>query len=96
LALHLPWQAPALPSWKPSLGWSCYAAPPARFHCHWKGRIFYPILAQSEAAQAALGGKGVGAHGTLRFAAPSSFAQLHIMPLLPEFQTRFPDLTLDL
>jgi DNA-binding transcriptional LysR family regulator len=43
-----------------------------------------------------LGGKGVGAHGTLRFAAPSSFAQLHIMPLLPEFQTLFPDLTLDL
>ena len=72
LALHLQWQAPASPSWKPSLGWSCYAA------------------------QAALGGKGVGAHGTLRFAAPSSFAQLHIMPLLPDFQTLFPDLTLDL
>jgi DNA-binding transcriptional LysR family regulator len=43
-----------------------------------------------------LGGKGVGAHGTLCFAAPSSFAQLHIMPLLPDFQTLFPDLTLDL
>ncbi|MGY3437487.1 MULTISPECIES: LysR substrate-binding domain-containing protein [unclassified Marinovum] len=65
-----------------------------------EGADFLPyareILAQSEAAQAALGGKGVGAHGTLRFAAPSSFAQLHIMPLLPEFQTLFPDLTLDL
>lgn len=65
-----------------------------------EGADFLPyareILAQSEAARAALGGKGVGAHGTLRFAAPSSFAQLHIMPLLPEFQTLFPDLTLDL
>ncbi len=65
-----------------------------------EGADFLPyareILAQSEAAQAALGGTDVGPKGTLRFAAPSSFAQLHIMPLLPEFQTLFPDLTLDL
>lgn len=65
-----------------------------------EGADFLPyareILAQSEAAQAALGGTDVGPQGTLRFAAPSSFAQLHIMPLLPEFQTLFPDLTLDL
>jgi len=54
------------------------------------------ILARSEAAQAALGGRDVGSKGTLRFAAPSSFAQQHIMPLLPEFQTLFPDPTLDL
>lgn len=43
-----------------------------------------------------LAGRGPGAKGTLRFAAPSSFAQLHIMPLLPEFQASYPDLTLDL
>ena len=59
-----------------------------------EGADFLPyareILAQSEAAQAALGGTDVGPKGTLRFAAPSSFAQLHIMPLLPEFQTLFP------
>lgn len=65
-----------------------------------EGADFLPyareILAQSDAAQAALGGKDVGAKGTLRFAAPSSFAQLYIMPLLPEFQAQFPDLTLDL
>ncbi|WP_159965968.1 LysR family transcriptional regulator [Profundibacterium mesophilum] len=54
------------------------------------------ILVQADAARAALGGKGAGARGTLRFAAPSSFAQLHIMPLLPEFHTAYPDLTLDL
>ncbi|WP_069301751.1 LysR family transcriptional regulator [Neptunicoccus sediminis] len=65
-----------------------------------EGSDFLPyareILAQADAAQAALGGKDVGPKGTLRFAAPSSFAQLHIMPLLPEFRSHFPDLTLDL
>ena len=65
-----------------------------------EGSDFLPyareILAQSDAAQAALGGKDVGLKGTLRFAAPSSFAQLHIMPLLPEFQSLYPDLILDL
>ncbi|MAM25704.1 MAG: LysR family transcriptional regulator [Rhodobacteraceae bacterium] len=54
------------------------------------------ILAQADAARAALGGSGAGPKGTLRFAAPSSFAQLHIMPLLPEFHKAYPDLTLDL
>ncbi|MHA6326111.1 LysR family transcriptional regulator [Roseivivax sp. CAU 1753] len=54
------------------------------------------ILAQSEAARAALGRGSARAAGTLRFAAPSSFAQLHIMPLLPEFHAAYPDLTLDL
>jgi DNA-binding transcriptional LysR family regulator len=28
--------------------------------------------------------------GTLRFAAPSSCAQLHIMPLLPAFHAAYP------
>lgn len=54
------------------------------------------ILAQIQAAHAALGQGSLGATGTLRFAAPSSFAQLHVMPLLPEFHERHPDLTLDL
>ena len=54
------------------------------------------ILAQADAARAALGGAGTDLKGTLRFAAPSSFAQLHIMPLLPEFHARYPNLTLDL
>ena len=54
------------------------------------------ILAQADAARAALGGSAAGPKGTLRFAAPSSFAQLHIMPLLPEFHASCPDLTLDL
>lgn len=54
------------------------------------------ILAQADAGRAALGGTEAGARGTLRFAAPSSFAQLHIMPLLPEFHAAYPELTLDL
>lgn len=65
-----------------------------------EGSEFLPyareILAQTDAARAALGGTDTGPTGTLRFAAPSSFAQLHIMPLLPEFHQRYPDLTLDL
>ncbi len=54
------------------------------------------ILAQASAARAILGGSESGPKGTLRFAAPSSFAQRHVMPLLPEFNALYPDLTLDL
>lgn len=65
-----------------------------------EGAAFLPyareILSQSEAARAALGLNAVRPTGTLRFAAPSSFAQLHIMPLLPAFHTEYPDITLDL
>ncbi|MEM1430115.1 MAG: LysR substrate-binding domain-containing protein [Pseudomonadota bacterium] len=65
-----------------------------------EGEAFLPyareILAQADAARAALGQDTAAPTGTLRFAAPSSFAQLHIMPLLPEFHARYPDLTLDL
>ncbi|SFB13477.1 DNA-binding transcriptional regulator, LysR family [Poseidonocella pacifica] len=65
-----------------------------------EGSDFLPyareILAQADAAKAVLGGPDAGAKGTLRFAAPSSFAQLHIMPLLPQFHAQYPDLTLDL
>ncbi|UWQ20152.1 LysR family transcriptional regulator [Jannaschia sp. W003] len=65
-----------------------------------EGSDFLPyareILAQADAARVALGGGGAGPSGTLRFAAPSSFAQLHVMPLLHAFRRRHPDLTLDL
>ncbi|WP_146346644.1 LysR family transcriptional regulator [Falsiphaeobacter marinintestinus] len=65
-----------------------------------EGSDFLPyareILAQADAAKAVLGGPETGLKGTLRFAAPSSFAQLHIMPLLPKFHVLYPDLTLDL
>ncbi len=54
------------------------------------------ILAQESAARAALGLESAAATGTLRFAAPSTFAHLYIAPLLPEFLVRHPDLSLDL
>jgi DNA-binding transcriptional LysR family regulator len=64
------------------------------------GAAFLPyareIIAQAEAGRAALGEDTLNPSGILRFAAPSSFAQLHIIPLLPEFQSRYPDITLDL
>lgn len=54
------------------------------------------ILAQEAAARAALGHGSPSVTGTLRFAAPSTFAQLYIAPLLPDFLESHPDLRLDL
>jgi len=65
-----------------------------------EGEEFLPfareILSQRDAAMAALGhGKAV-ATGTIRFAASSSFAQLYLAPILPEFLQRNPEIDLDL
>lgn len=65
-----------------------------------EGEEFLPfareILAQEEAGRAALGAGKPSAHGTLRFAAPSSFAQLYILPILPGFMKQHPGLKMDL
>lgn len=65
-----------------------------------EGAEFLPfareILAQEDAALAALGKGEAQASGTLRFTAPSTFAQLYIAPILPVFQDRHPGVTLDL
>lgn len=65
-----------------------------------EGMDFLPfakeILAQENAALAALGLANPSISGTLRFAAPSSFAQLYIVPLLPKFLDTHPDVSLDL
>lgn len=65
-----------------------------------EGEHFLPfareILAQEEAAYAALGQGKAAISGTLRFAAPSTFAQQHIVPSLPVFLDANPGLTLDL
>ncbi|MBO6508978.1 MAG: LysR family transcriptional regulator [Roseibium sp.] len=65
-----------------------------------EGAEFLPyareILAQEDAARAALGmGKPI-ATGTLRFAASSTFAQLYIVPILNEFLEDNPGIDLDL
>ncbi|WP_417270662.1 LysR family transcriptional regulator [Celeribacter sp.] len=65
-----------------------------------EGADFLPfakeILAQEDAALAALGMVTPTVSGTLRFAAPSTFAQNYIAPILPKFLTMYPDITLDL
>ena len=65
-----------------------------------EGEDFLPyareILDQEHAARAALGQGGAQPSGVLRFAASSTFAQLHIVPLIPGFQALYPDISLDL
>lgn len=65
-----------------------------------EGAEFLPyakeILAQESAARAALGLGRPSASGTLRFAASSTFVQLHIAPLIPEFLAQNPGIKLDL
>jgi len=65
-----------------------------------EGTEFLPyareILEQENAARAALGLSSPTTTGTLRFAAPSTFAQLYIAPLLPEFLSLYPGISLDL
>ncbi|MCV6587305.1 MAG: LysR family transcriptional regulator [Marinibacterium sp.] len=65
-----------------------------------EGAEFLPyareILAQESAALAALGQGAAQASGTLRFTAPSTFAQLYIVPLLAKFQQQQPGVALDL
>ena len=65
-----------------------------------EGEDFLPfaceIIAQEEAAFAAMGKGSTKVSGTLRFAAPSTFAQLYIAPILCQFLDAHTELTLDL
>lgn len=65
-----------------------------------EGAEFLPfareILAQEDAFYAALGHGSNEIRGTLRFAAPSSFAQLFIAPIVGEFLERYPGINLQL
>jgi len=65
-----------------------------------EGAEFLPfareILAQEDAARAALGHGNSEVTGTLRFAASSTFAQLFIAPILPEFLENYPGVNLEL
>ncbi|MEL7098751.1 MAG: LysR family transcriptional regulator [Pseudomonadota bacterium] len=54
------------------------------------------IIAQEDAARAALGQKSLDITGTIRFTAPSTFAQNYVAPELPEFTARHPKVKLDL
>jgi DNA-binding transcriptional LysR family regulator len=65
-----------------------------------EGEEFLPfareMLAQEDAARAALGLDEPRVTGTLRFAASSTFAQLYIVPLVPAFLELYPGIDLDL
>lgn len=65
-----------------------------------EGAEFLPfareILAQQDAALAALGHGSSEVRGTLRFAGSSTFVQQHVAPLLPEFLDRYPGVNMDL
>lgn len=54
------------------------------------------IIAQEDAALAALGKGNTVVKGTLRFTAPNTFAQSYIAPILPKFLDQNPELMLDL
>ncbi|MEM8540478.1 MAG: LysR substrate-binding domain-containing protein [Pseudomonadota bacterium] len=64
-----------------------------------EGEEFLPfareMIAQEDAAMVALGRGKTKITGTLRFAAPSTFAQQYIVPIVPEFLDQHPDLVLD-
>ncbi|MGV8985935.1 MAG: LysR family transcriptional regulator [Cypionkella sp.] len=65
-----------------------------------EGAEFLPyareMLAQEDAKFVALGMGRPKATGTLRFTAPSTFAQLYIAPILPDFLDKQPGVKLDL
>ena len=65
-----------------------------------EGAEFLPfareIIAQEDAGLVALGHGNPQVRGTLRFAASSTFAQLYVAPLIPEFLDRYPGINLEL
>lgn len=64
------------------------------------GRAFLPhaehLLDAADIALVALGRERAAPSGVLRIAAPSSFARMHIVPGLPDFTARYPELRLDM
>ncbi|MEL7468742.1 MAG: LysR family transcriptional regulator [Pseudomonadota bacterium] len=65
-----------------------------------EGAEFLPfareILAQEDSARAVMGLGQSDPSGTLRFAAPSSFAQRYIVPIVSDFLALYPGINLDL
>ncbi len=64
------------------------------------GLAFLPhaehLVLAAGSARAALGREQAAPRGTLRVAAPASFARMHIVPGLPDFCRKYPELAIDL
>jgi DNA-binding transcriptional LysR family regulator len=64
------------------------------------GSVFFEhctrMVAEAVEAEAAVAGLAARPTGTLRVNAPMSFGRLHLGPLLPEFLSRYPELSVDI
>lgn len=63
------------------------------------GQRFYDraraSILEAEEAELAARGAGAGLSGVLRLAAPTTFARLHVVPALPRFLERHPELSIE-
>ena len=64
-----------------------------------EGEAFLPhaleVLSSIETAKASVGVGDIFPRGILRVTAPASFGEMHMMPVLKDFLTHYPDLTVD-
>ena len=65
-----------------------------------QGQRYYertkPLLEEIQVADGELASSTQGVSGLVRIAAPSTFARLHVLPLVPELLAQHPDLRVDL